>query len=62
MADTNALSNEQISDYRENGYLIVRDVLPPDDTVALRRIVEAQAACKAFSPSLQLPGTRQIHR
>ena len=55
MSQVNALSDAQISDYRENGFLIVRNVLSPDESVTLRKIVEAQAECKAFSPSLDYP-------
>ena len=55
MTNTNVLGNEQISDYRDNGFLIVRDVLPPSETNTLRRIVENQAECNAHAPSLEYP-------
>ncbi|MDE0504706.1 MAG: phytanoyl-CoA dioxygenase family protein, partial [Candidatus Poribacteria bacterium] len=55
MADTNVFSNEQLADYRENGFLIVRNVLSPDETVALREIAETQAECTAFPLSLEYP-------
>ncbi len=50
-----ALSDQQRADYEENGYLIVRDVLPPDETRALREVVEAQAATDAYPPKLHYP-------
>ena len=50
-----ALSAQQQADYQENGYLIIRDVLPPDETRALRQVVEAQAATDAYPPKLQYP-------
>ncbi len=55
MADTNVLSNEQISDYRENGFLVIRNVLSLDETVTLREIAEAQAECNAAESSLEYP-------
>ena len=55
MANTNVFSNEQIADYRENGFLIVRNVLSSDETEALRKIVEAQAERTAFPFSLKYP-------
>ena len=55
MTNTNILSDEQLADYQENGFLVVRNVLSPDETVTLRRIVEEQAKCNAFAPSLEYP-------
>ncbi len=55
MIQASVLSDAQISDYRENGFLIVRNVLPPDETATLRRIAEEQAECNSFAPSLEYP-------
>ena len=55
MANTNVFTNEQIADYRENGFLVVRNVLPPGETEAVRKIVEAQAEHTAFPLSLEYP-------
>ena len=55
MTQAGVLGNEQIADYRENGFLVVRNVLPPSETNSLRRIVENQAECNAYAPSLEYP-------
>jgi ectoine hydroxylase-related dioxygenase (phytanoyl-CoA dioxygenase family) len=55
MTNSNILSDEQLADYQENGFLVVRNVLSPDETVPLRRIVEEQAECNAYAPSLKYP-------
>ena len=55
MTQAGVLGNEQISDYRDNGFLVVRNVLPPSETNSLRRIVENQAECNAHAPSLEYP-------
>ncbi len=52
---TSALSDQQVADYRENGYLVIRDVLPSDETHELRRIVQEQARNNAYPPSLKYP-------
>ena len=52
---TSALSDQQVADYRENGYLVIRDVLPSDETLELRRIVQEQARHNAYPPSLIYP-------
>ena len=36
-------SDPQRVDYRENGYLIIRDVMPADESLATRRLVSAKA-------------------
>ena len=62
MTNTNILSDEQLADYQENGFLVVRNVLSPDETVPLRRIVEEQAECNAYAPPdwRRLPNTPQL--
>ena len=55
MTQAGVLGDEQIADYRENGFLVVRNVLPPSETNSLRRIVENQAECNAYAPSLEYP-------
>jgi len=50
-----ALSHQQISDYRENGYLILRQVLSLRETVELRRLVQQQVKCNAYPPTLSYP-------
>ncbi len=52
---TPALSDQQIADYHENGYLIVRNVLSPDGADELRRIVQQQAQHNGYPPSLKYP-------
>ena len=55
MANINVFTSEQIADYRENGFLIVRNVLSLDETVTLRETAEAQAECNAAESSLEYP-------
>ena len=55
MISTGALSDQQIADYHENGYLIIRNVLAPDEAVELRCIVQEQARCDPYPPSLEYP-------
>ena len=55
MAHTQALSDEQISDYREDGYLVIRNVLSSREAEDLRRIVQHQARCNAYPPKLTYP-------
>ena len=50
-----ALSNQQIADYHESGYLVIRNVLSSGEAVELRRIVQEQAQCNAYPPSLTYP-------
>ena len=38
---TSTLTNQQIADYRANGYLIIRDVVSSQETSELRSIVPA---------------------
>ena len=55
MTNTQALTDQQIADYHENGYLIVCNVLSRDEADELRRIVQQQAQCNAYPPSLKYP-------
>ena len=50
-----ALSDQQIADYHENGYLIIRNVLSSDEADELRRIVQQQAQHNAHPASLKYP-------
>jgi hypothetical protein len=52
---TSALDDQQVAEYRENGYLVIRDVMPSDETHELRRIVQEQARNNAYPPSLEYP-------
>ena len=53
--NTPVLSNQQIADYHENGYTIVRNVLSPDEADKFRRIVQQQAQCNSYPASLKYP-------
>jgi hypothetical protein len=44
-----------MADYHENGYLIIRNVLSPEEAEALRGIVQAQAKWNSYPPSLKYP-------
>ena len=50
-----ALSDQQKAAYQENGYLIVRDILSPDETLELRQISEVQARSNGYPPELKYP-------
>ena len=52
---TQALSNQQIADYHENGYLVIRHVLSSGQTDELRQIVQKQAQSNAYPSSLKYP-------
>ena len=55
MTQVSVLSDVQIADYRENGFLVVRNVLPSGETDTLRKIAEEQAECNASPSSLEYP-------
>ena len=42
------LSDRQKAEYRENGYLVVREVVPAEEAVALRRIAEASVSSESL--------------
>ena len=49
------LSEGQIAHYQENGYLILRNILSPDEAIELRRSVQEQALYNSYPPSLKYP-------
>jgi len=53
--NTASLSDEQIADYHENGFSIVRGVLSPDETRQLREVVEGQAPDHSYPSGLKYP-------
>ena len=55
MINTPALSDQQIADYHDNGYLIVRNVLSRHEAIELRHIVQKQVECDPYPPSLKYP-------
>ena len=52
---TSTLTNQQIADYRTNGYLIIRDVVSSQEASELRSIVQRMARAGAYPSSLQYP-------
>ena len=52
---TSTLTNQQIADYRANGYLIIRDVVSSQETSQLRSIVQRMARTGAYPSSLKYP-------
>lgn len=57
MATINApiLNDQEIADFHENGYAIVRNVLSPNEAAEYRRVVQEQAQCNSYPPSLKYP-------
>ncbi len=53
--NTPILNDQQIADFHENGYAIVRNVLSPDEADTYRRVVQEQAQCNSYPPSLKYP-------
>lgn len=53
--NTPILNDQQIADFHENGYAIVRNVLSPDEADKYRRVVQEQAQCNSYPPSLKYP-------
>ena len=53
--NTLILNDQQIADFHENGYAIVRNVLSPDEADTYRRVVQEQAQCNSYPPSLKYP-------
>ena len=49
------LNDQQIADFHENGYAIVRNVLSRDEADQYRRVVQEQAQCNSYPPSLKYP-------
>lgn len=52
---TPTLSEQQIADYNEEGYLIVRNVLSPKEADELRRVVQKEVQRDAYPSSLTYP-------
>ena len=53
--NTPILNDQEIADFHENGYAIVRNVLSPDEADEYRRVVQEQAQCNSYPPSLKYP-------
>ena len=50
-----AIDDQQMADYHENGYLIVRNVLSEEEVKALRETIQEQVTWNSFPPSLKYP-------
>jgi ectoine hydroxylase-related dioxygenase (phytanoyl-CoA dioxygenase family) len=53
--NTPILNDQQIADFHENGYAIVRNVLSPEEVDKFRPIVQEQAQCNSYPASLKYP-------
>ncbi len=53
--NTPILNDQQIADFHENGYAIVRNVLSPDEADKFRRVVQEQAQYNSYPASLKYP-------
>ena len=53
--DTSALTDQQVADYHEQGYLIIRGVLSSNEADELRRIVQEYTPRIAYPPSKKYP-------
>ena len=53
--NTPILDDQQIADFHENGYAIIRNVLSPDEADKYRRVVQEQAQCNSYPASLRYP-------
>ena len=52
---TTTLSAQQIADYREDGYVILRNLLSAKEADALRRVVQEQVKRDAYPSTLKYP-------
>jgi len=52
---TESFSKQQIADFHEDGYLIVRNVLSAKESDELRRVVQKEVKRDAYPPSLKYP-------
>ena len=52
---TPSLSRQQLADFHEEGYLIVRNALSAGEAADLRRVVREQALREAYPPRLSYP-------
>ena len=48
MTNTITLSDQQVADYHEDGYLIIRNVLSTDDIAGFRQYVQQQIEANAY--------------
>ena len=55
MTITPSLSEQQITDYHEDGYLIVRNILSAKEVDELRRVVQQQVIRDAYPSTLKYP-------
>ena len=55
MTNTIRLSDQQVADYHEDGYLIIRNVLSIDEIAEFRQYVQQQVETNAYPPSLKYP-------
>ena len=55
MTNTITLSDQQVADYHEDGYLIIRNVLSIDEIAEFRQYVQQQVETNAYPPSLKYP-------
>ena len=53
--NTPILNDQQIADFHENGYAIVRNVLSSEEVDKFRPIVQEQAQCNSYPASLKYP-------
>ena len=53
MTNTITLSDQQVADYHEDGYLIIRNVLSTDEIAEFRQYVQQQVETNTYPPSLK---------
>ena len=53
MTNTITLSDQQVADYHEDGYLIIRNVLSTDEVAEFRQYVQQQVETNTYPPSLK---------
>ena len=53
MTNTIRLSDQQVADYHEDGYLIIRNVLSTDEIAEFRQYVQQQLETNTYPPSLK---------
>ena len=49
------IGGEQKAGYEEDGYLVIRNLLSPDEIGAWRSVVQVQARINAYPPTLKYP-------
>lgn len=55
VTERSTISEEQRAGYEENGYLVIRNLLSPDEIGAWRSVVQVQARINAYPPTLKYP-------